>query len=76
MLLDKLTPQLAIVFASDSDPDKKATQQCEAEFYVGQYLLAKGDTSGRDHIEEAARICSAVTAESLAAKLELARHVE
>jgi tetratricopeptide (TPR) repeat protein len=74
LLLGKLKPAFVVAFASDPDPDKTNSQKCEAEFYVGEYILAQRDASAAlPHIEEAARICSGFVAESLAAKMELKR---
>jgi tetratricopeptide (TPR) repeat protein len=74
LFLGKLKPAYAIAFASDPDPDKSASQHCEAEFYVGEYLLTQGDSAAATpHLEEARAICSGIAAESLAAKMELKR---
>ena len=74
MLLGKLRPDYAIAFASDPDPDKTLSQRCEAEFYVGEYLLTQPDASAAlDHLKEARRICSGIFPEALAAKMELKR---
>lgn len=74
MFLGKLKPAYALAFASDPDSDKKMSQQCEAEFYVGEYILAQGDASAAaPHLQEARRVCSGIFAESLAAKMEMQR---
>jgi tetratricopeptide (TPR) repeat protein len=74
MLLGKLAPSLAIAFASDPDADKTISQRCEAEFYVGEYMLTQRDSSAAlEHFSEARRICSGIFAESFAAKVELKR---
>ncbi len=74
LLLGKLKPAYAIAFASDPDPDKTTSQRCEAEFYVGEYLLTQNDPeAATPHLEEARRLCSGIFAESLAAKMELKR---
>ncbi len=74
LFLGKLRPDYAIAFASDADFDKKTSQQCEAEFYVGEYMLTQPDTShAAAHLQNAERICSGIFAESLAAKMELKR---
>jgi tetratricopeptide (TPR) repeat protein len=74
LLLGKLTPAFAIAFASDPDPDKTVSQRCEAEFYVGEYILTQsGASAAAAHFQQARRICSGIFAESLAAKMELRR---
>ena len=74
LLLGKLRPEYAVAFASDPDPDKTLSQRCEAELYVGEYLLTQpGTPTAPDHLKEAQRICSGIVPESLAAKMELKR---
>jgi tetratricopeptide (TPR) repeat protein len=74
LLLGKLKPAYAVAFASDPDPDKTTSQRCEAEFYVGEYMLTQSNTDAAlPHLQEAHRICSGIFAESLAAKMELKR---
>ncbi len=74
LLLGKIKPATAIALASDADPDKKMSQQCEAEFYVGEYLLTQRDKEGAvTHLERARGTCSHVFPEWLGAKLELIR---
>ena len=74
LLVGKLKPATAIALASDADPDKKMSQQCEAEFYAGEYLLTQRDKAGAaTHLEHARGICSHVFPEWLGAKLELMR---
>jgi len=74
LLLGNLKPAYAIAFASDPDPDKTTSQRCEAEFYVGEYMLTQRNTEAAlPHLQEAHRICSGIFAESLAAKMELRR---
>jgi tetratricopeptide (TPR) repeat protein len=74
LLLGKLKPAYAIAFASDPDPDKTTSQRCEAEFYVGEFMLTQNNTEAAlPHLQEAHRICSGIFAESLAAKIELKR---
>ena len=74
LFLGKLKPAFAVAFASDPDADKTVSQRCEAEFYVGEYILTQPDSSAApEHFQEAHRICSGISVESLAAKIELRR---
>lgn len=75
LLLGKLKPAYAIAFASDPDDDKSVSQRCEAQFYVGEYTLAVEHDSAAalEHLENAKRMCSGISVESLAARMELKR---
>jgi len=74
LLLGKMKPAIAIALGSDGDADRNMSQQCEAQFYVGEYLLTQRDKEGAaTHLEAALGICSRAVPESLGAKLELKR---
>jgi tetratricopeptide (TPR) repeat protein len=72
LLAGHVTPEQALAAAASDDPDQDKTQRCEAEFYVGEYLLAQPESSGASkHLHEASRICSGTAVETFAVKLEL-----
>jgi tetratricopeptide (TPR) repeat protein len=63
----------AIAQASMDAPDNP-DHRCEAQFYVGEWLLLQGDTvAARDRIAQAADICPTSSIERPAARAELKR---
>ncbi|HTY76709.1 MAG TPA: tetratricopeptide repeat protein [Candidatus Bathyarchaeia archaeon] len=59
LLLDKTTPQAVIDATRDPDPQVQRERQCEAYFYIGEYLLI------HDQRAEAARMLQAAAATGL-----------
>ena len=77
---------IVAVFLGDSAPasvladlrrstaDDRATQQCEADFFLGAKSAAEGDAAtARELLQQAAQICPAHFTEAIGAKYELAR---
>jgi len=64
LLLDKVTPQAVINATQDSDPQVQRERQCEAYFYIGEYLLINNQKS------EAMRMLQAAVATGITSLFE------
>src|SRR5215470_4280142 len=75
LLLDKATPQAVINATLDSDPQVQRERQCEAYFYIGEYLLINNQKAEAIRMFQAA-VATGITSlfEYSSAKAEL-RHL-
>lgn len=55
LFLHQITPGMAMAAVDEPDTRKKATKLCEANFYIGEFFLRKGDRN------EAARLLTLAT---------------
>jgi lipoprotein NlpI len=67
-------PQAVFAAAAQGDQYARGYQMCEANFYVGEWKLAQGDTAGaKELLTDAAKNCQTDSVELNAAKSELGR---
>ena len=74
LYLDQITPQAVIDAAKDPDPATQRERQCEAYFYIGEYLLIANQKAEAARMFQAA-VATGVTSlfEHASAKAELRR---
>jgi lipoprotein NlpI len=72
LYLGELTPSDVLVAADDRNPDIKRDQVCEANFFIGELALLKGNTDEAARLFRLAAVdCPKDFVESYAAKAEL-----
>ena len=68
------TPEGVLAAAASSDPRRAVVRRCEADFYVAEFTLWRGDrATAIGLLQEAAQICPPAYRERLAARAELSR---
>lgn len=74
MYLDEITPAQCLAAAASEDPKTDRERKCEAHFYVGQYLLLKGQTAAATiHFRKCLATGARTLVEYTAARGELRR---
>jgi len=73
LYLGQKTPEAVITAADDPNTRKKRSQTCEASFFVGEFLVLRGDKEGgRQFLKAAADDCPPNDGAAWPAKAELA----